>query len=241
MKGIEIAKKLNISTSALRHYEAWEIVPKVERAENGYRIYTKEHEAYFQCIRALNTGFGMDLVKRVMPKIISGDIHDALWLINKAQVDLHTEKEIVHKTLAILDSKDLTDIPDMKYYSKKSFTIGEVAKEANVSASAIRHWEKEGLIEPSRHKESGFRIFSLSDIRRVFIIRTIQRAVFSLDIVREVLEDIDKNDILRTKEMALQSLQYIDHLLVEQIRGIASLQKLLDVVGEKEEKKPGVS
>ena len=66
MKGIQIAKKLNISTSALRHYESWGLIPKIER-KNGYRIYTKEHEAYFQCIRALNAGFGMDLVKRVMP------------------------------------------------------------------------------------------------------------------------------------------------------------------------------
>ncbi|MFD2831128.1 MerR family DNA-binding transcriptional regulator [Corticicoccus populi] len=93
MRGIEIAKKLNISTSALKHYESWGLVPKVEREKNGYRIYTSEHEAYFQCIRALNAGFGMDLVKKVIPLIINGKIHDALWLINKAQVDLYTEKK----------------------------------------------------------------------------------------------------------------------------------------------------
>lgn len=233
MRGIEIAKKLNVSTSALRHYESWGLVPKVERAKNGYRIYTVEHEAYFQCIRALNAGFGMDLVKKVMPLIINGKIHDALWLINKAQVDLYTEKETVQKTVEILDSKDLTELIDVtKYRDKKYFTIGEVAKEANVSASSIRHWEKEGLIEPERHKESGFRIYCPSDIRRVFIIRTIQRVVYSLDIVREVLLEIDKSNIDQAKEMALQSLQYIDNALVDQVRGIASLQNLLDVASK---------
>ena len=237
MKGIEIAKKLNISTSALRHYESWGLVPKVERAKNGYRIYTKEHEAYFQCIRALNAGFGMDLVKKVMPLIINRKIYDALWLINKAQVDLYTEKETVQKTVKILDSKELTEFYDRgKFRDKDYFTIGEVANEANVSASSIRHWEKEGLIKPERHKESGFRIYSPYDIRRVFIIRTVQRVVYSLDIVREVLSDIDKNNIVRTKEMALQSLQYIDYALVEQIRGIASLQNLLEAVSKKEER-----
>jgi DNA-binding transcriptional MerR regulator len=236
MKGIEIARKLNISTSALRHYESWGLIPKVERAENGYRIYTKEHEAYFQCIRALNAGFGMDLVKKIMPLIINRKIHDALWLINKAQVDLYTEKETVQKTVEILDSKEFNELTDIKKYrGKDCFSIGEVAKEANVSPSSIRHWEKEGLIEPERHNESGFRIYSSSDIRRVFIIRTVQRVVYSLDIVREVLSDIDKNNIVRTKEMALQSLQYIDQALVEQIRGIASLQNLLEVVSKKDE------
>ncbi|GAA0134540.1 hypothetical protein YSY43_13800 [Paenibacillus sp. YSY-4.3] len=163
MKGIEIAKKLQISTSALRHYEAWGLIPKVERSENGYRNYTKEHEAYFQCIRAMNTGFGMDMIRKVMPRIRNGEILDALWLINEAQVNLHAEKEAAQRTVDMLDLKELIDLP--KYTSKNTFTIGEVAKEANVSASAIRHWEKEGLIRPERDKESGFRIVLLIFVR----------------------------------------------------------------------------
>jgi DNA-binding transcriptional MerR regulator len=232
MKGIEIAKKLNISTSALRHYESWGLVPIVERAENGYRIYTKEHEAYFQCIRALNSGFGMDLVREVMPLIMNGKQLDALWIINKAQVELHAEKETVKRTVEMLDLKDLTDIP--KYQNKNSFTIGDVAKEANVSTSSIRHWEKEGLIKPNRHKESGFRIYGPSDIRRVLIIRTVQRVAYSLDIVREVLSDLDKNNLEQAKEIALKSLQYINYALVEQVRGIAYLHNLLELVSTKE-------
>jgi DNA-binding transcriptional MerR regulator len=113
MRSIDIARKLNISTSALRHYESWGLVPKVERGKNGYRIYTSEHEVYFECIRALNAGFGMDLVKKVMPLIIKGRIHDALWIINKAQVNLYTEKKTVEKTLEMLDSKDLEELNEV--------------------------------------------------------------------------------------------------------------------------------
>ena len=36
---------------------------------NGYRLYTEEHVAYFECIRAMNEGFGMDLVRKIMPLI----------------------------------------------------------------------------------------------------------------------------------------------------------------------------
>lgn len=232
MKGIEIAKKLNISTSALRHYEAWGLVPFVERAANGYRIYTKEHEAYFQCIRAMYAGFGMDLIREVMPRIIRGEKLDALWLINKAQVNLHAEKETVQRTVEMLDLKELNDLT--KYHHNNSFTIGEVAEEANVSASAIRHWEKEGLIKPERQQKSGYRIYGPSDIRKVLIIRTVQRVVYSLDTVREVLSELDKHNVAQAKEIALKSLQYIDYALVEQVRGIAYLQNLLDMVSDKE-------
>ena len=119
-----------------------------------------------------------------------------------------------------------------KQRDKDYFTIGEVAKEANVSASSIRHWEKEGLISPNVTKRVDFVYIAHLILRRIFIIRTVQRVAYSLDIVREVLSDIDKNNIVRTKEMALQSLQYIDNVLVEQIRGIASLQNLLDFVSK---------
>lgn len=234
MKGIEIARKLKISTSALRHYEAWGLIPKVERSANGYRNYTKEHEAYFQCIRAMNAGFGMNLIRKVMPLIRKGEILDALWLINRAQVNLHTEKEAAQRTIDMLDLKELTDLP--KYRNKKTFTIGEVAKEANVAASAIRHWEKEGLIRPERDKESGFRIYSPSDIRKVLIIRTVQRVAYSLDIVREVLSGTDKNNIAQVKKIARESIQYIDKALIDQVRGIASLNNLLEVISNKEDR-----
>ncbi|CAH1201771.1 MULTISPECIES: MerR family DNA-binding transcriptional regulator [unclassified Paenibacillus] len=234
MKGIEIARKLKISTSALRHYEAWGLIPKVERAANGYRNYTKEHEAYFECIRAMYAGFGMNLVREVMPLIINGDILNALWLINKAQVNLHAEREVAQRTVDMLDLKEMTDLP--KYSYKDSFTIGELAKEANVSTSAIRHWEKEGLIRPERDKDSGFRIYSPSDIRKVFIIRTVQRVAYSLDIVREVLSGIDNNSIAQIKQIAHESLQYIDKALLEQVHGIGSLNNLLNVISNKEEK-----
>ncbi|WP_206537414.1 MerR family transcriptional regulator [Listeria cornellensis] len=170
----------------------------------------------------------MDFVKEIMPLVIHGEITQALWKINEAQVKLHSEKQIVQHTIDILDPTVLLDMP--KYKERKYFSIGEVAKEAAVSTSAIRHWEKEGLLRPSRNKESKFREFSVHDIRKIFIIRTVQRAVFSLGIVKEVLEGFDNNDISHTREIAVSILQHIDGILLEQIKGIASFNNLLNIV-----------
>lgn len=46
LRPIDIARKLNISTSTLRHYESWGMLPPVQRSASGYRIYTEEHAAY---------------------------------------------------------------------------------------------------------------------------------------------------------------------------------------------------
>src|SRR5690625_699210 len=110
MKPIEIARKLNVSTSALRHYESWGIVPEAERAPNGYRKYTEEHLAYFECIRKMNTGFGMGLIRKIMPLIRAGEITEALWLVNDVQVDLHQEKRRVEQVLHALEREELEKV-----------------------------------------------------------------------------------------------------------------------------------
>jgi DNA-binding transcriptional MerR regulator len=52
IRPLNIARKLHISTSAIRNYEAQGIVPPTKRSSNGYRIYTEEHIAYFESIQA---------------------------------------------------------------------------------------------------------------------------------------------------------------------------------------------
>ncbi len=230
MRGIDIARKLKISTSALRHYEAWGIIPPVARQANGYRMYTNVHEAYFTCIREMLPGFGIDIIKAVLPMVMTGDIISAAWVLNQKQVALHQEKERIEYTLKILEPNVLSSIP--KYQNKTYFSIGEVAKEAGVSTSAIRHWEKEGLLNPKRNLDSHFRQFNINDIRKIYIIRAVQRTVFSLDIVRNVLKEVENNNLTQTREIAASTLEQLNHLLLHQFKGVAAFNHLLTILSD---------
>ncbi|MBW7460074.1 MerR family DNA-binding transcriptional regulator, partial [Paenibacillus sepulcri] len=70
----EIARELHISTSALRHYESWGVVPIPERAANGYRLYTVVHLAYFRCLRTMFAGFGVAVTCDVLRHIQKSDM-----------------------------------------------------------------------------------------------------------------------------------------------------------------------
>lgn len=225
IKPIDIARKLNISTSALRHYESWGIVPEADRATNGYRIYTEEHVAYFECIRAMNAGFGMELVRKVMPLIQKNNVTDALWLVNDIQVNLHQERRKVEQALHALEREELEQFPARS--KQEWYTIGEAAAEIDVANSTLRHWEKEGLVEPQRDMGSGYRKYSNADVRKLFVIRTLRIAVYSLDIVREVLEEVDQNNFTHAIKIAKDSLMRMDLLIKEQLRGMYYLHKLI--------------
>lgn len=228
IKPIDIARKLNISTSALRHYESWGIIPTVKRAPNGYRLYTPEHVAYFECIRAMNTGFGMNLIRKIMPLIQEGNFIDVLWHVNEVQVNIYREKNRVEQALQVLEHEEFNRFSGR--HKKEWYTIGEAAKEVGVANSAIRHWEKEGLIEPQRDLENGYRKYSHTDVHKLLIIRTLRSAVYSLDIVREVLEEVDQNNLAHAIKIARDSLIHLDNLISEQLRGLYYLYKLFEEV-----------
>ncbi|MBA2876226.1 MerR family transcriptional regulator [Thermaerobacillus caldiproteolyticus] len=235
IRPIDIARKLNISTSALRHYESWGIVPPPERKPNGYRIYTEVHVAYFECIRAMYPGFGMDLIRKIMPLVQQNKITEALWLVNEVQANLYRERRRAEQALKALEMDD----PNRLFLTRKKkdwFTIGEVAKEIDVPSTTLRHWEKEGLIMPERDKENGYRKYSPADVRKLLIIRTLRSAVYSLDTIREIINEFDSNNIAHARKIAKDSLSYMDYLIMEQLRGAYYLYKLCNKVNSKETK-----
>ena len=111
-------------------------------------------------------------------------------------------------------------------------TIGEVAKETGVAPSAIRHWERSALIEVARNDENGYRRFSPTQIRQILIIGTLRKAVWSLDIIKRVIKELDHNNLEQARRIARDSLQYLNNLNRSRMRGIRFLYRLIELADE---------
>ncbi|MFF2484528.1 TioE family transcriptional regulator [Paenibacillus sp. NPDC058071] len=228
-KPIEIAKKLHISTSALRHYESWGVVPAPERAYNGYRLYTSVHLAYFRCLRAMFPGFGIAFACKVLVHIQHGRIDDAFWLVNKEQADLQHEKTVASETLKLLQDPELPVVPNKRL--KPRMSIGEAAKLTDVLPSAIRHWEKEGLLAPERDPDNGYRFFTPMHIRQILLIRTLRRTVYYLDNMKEIVQAAQHYQLEKAKKLAEDALVTINVRNRNQLSGIHQLVELCKEVG----------
>ncbi|MGG0720535.1 MerR family transcriptional regulator [Robertmurraya massiliosenegalensis] len=157
---------------------------------------------------------------------------EALWEVNRVQADLFQRKEYATKALDILKPENMQRFLDKR--NEKWYTIGEVEKEIEVPASTLRHWEKEGLITPSRDPESGYRVYDREDIRRLLIIRTVQSSLYFLDSVREVLEKINQHSVFEIRRITMDSLAYMDYQIEQQLRGAHYLYKLIELLKKKE-------
>jgi MerR family copper efflux transcriptional regulator len=65
--------------------------------------------------------------------------------------------------------------------------IGEVAERGGVNLQTIRYYEREGLLPEPPRRESGYRMFPESTVRRVRFIKRAQELGFTLAEIRELL------------------------------------------------------
>lgn len=228
-KPSEIAQALKISTSALRHYESWGIVPAPERAENGYRIYTDEHFAYFACIRAMYSGYGLDTVKHAMKLMMRNRMDEAMWLMNERQAELHQDKRIAERTIELLQDHALEEAS--RKGGNTAMTISEVSKLTGVPASAIRHWEKEGLLELPRNNDNGYRYMTGMHVRQISIIRTMRLVHHPLEVIRLVMRELNHHQIDNARRIAREASEQLDRKLRNQIKGAHYFYRLCLATG----------
>jgi DNA-binding transcriptional MerR regulator len=84
-------------------------------------------------------------------------------------------------------------------------TIHKAAEKAGLSAKAIRFYEKAGLLASTTRSESGYRLFSPSDVRRLKLIRRAKILGLNLPAIRE-LADLAFQESCGSFEDRLQTL-----------------------------------
>ncbi|KAA1186475.1 MerR family DNA-binding transcriptional regulator [Paenibacillus sp. B2(2019)] len=218
-----IAKKLNVSTTTLRRYEDQALVPEVPRTPSNRRCYTDIHVQAFITIRALLQGYEIPVVYDVMRKIKARQIEDALWSINQEQHNTQTEKHRLEDVLRMFRNADLSKYNDLEVTN--AMTIGEVAQMAGVKPSAIRHWEQEGLITSNRNKDNGYRVYTVTELRKIILISSLRKTVYYIENMKQLLNEIETQNYKKVEMSFELALQKLNSQLMKQFLGIAELMK----------------
>lgn len=69
--------------------------------------------------------------------------------------------------------------------------VAQIARRARVSPDTVRHYAREGLLNPRRNPTSGYREFSESDLVRLRFIIASRQLDFSIDEIRRIFECAD--------------------------------------------------
>lgn len=114
-----------------------------------------------------------------------------------------------------------------------TFTIGELAREFDVSLRTLRFYEDKGLLSPRREGQN--RIYSRRDRARLKLVLMGKRVGFSLDDIREMLDLYELRDDQKTQlRVSLQKFREQTVMLQKQKQdieqAIAELTRTCDIV-----------
>ncbi len=91
-------------------------------------------------------------------------------------------------------------------------TIGRLARTAGVSTSAVRYYERAGLISPAGRTAGNYRYYEPDALERLRFIRAAQRAGFALD---------DVATLLALRDGSLAPCAEVEALIEHRLKGIA--------------------
>lgn len=83
----------------------------------------------------------------------------------------------------------------MTAQANETLTIGQVAKQVGLRTSALRYYEKEGLLTPVARSQAGYRLYSAESVQRVLLIQQAQRLGFALADIRSMLDSAESGNL----------------------------------------------
>lgn len=108
------------------------------------------------------------------------------------------------------------------------FSIGELARQANVGVETVRFYERKGLLEVACRKPSGYRQFDEQTVLTLQFIRNAKEAGFSLKEIKNLLEL--KSSTTATEAEVRQQVQKKVGDIERQILDLQRKQHLLQML-----------
>jgi len=105
----------------------------------------------------------------------------------------------------------------------RRWRVGELAEATGVTVRALHHYDDLGLLVPSERSARGYRLYSQSDVERLYRIVALRRLGFGLDEIASLLSEGG----LDLKETVRRQLERVEQQLREDLRLRRSLRRML--------------
>lgn len=195
-KTSQIAEKCGIHANTVRLYEELGFIPQMPRAGNGYRQYSELHLEHVHLVRAAfkSTWLGGVIRHKALTvlRLAASGSHEAAMHVAQEHL-LLVGKELEKAEIAARLLEEWAAVNDdcagstPRYWKTK-----EVAERLDISLDMLRSWERNGLITVPRDRHNGYRLYGDREIRRLYIIRALRKARYSLMSIHSMFQHYDR-------------------------------------------------
>jgi DNA-binding transcriptional MerR regulator len=184
---MQLGRLVGYSTQQVRDLERLGVIPAAERGVNGYRRYRMPHATALRAYRAMAAALGPVPARRLMLVLIGGSVEGAAERIDDLHAELAHERSRVREALRGLDVA-VAEAGDV-FADDDAMTIGELAQALGVRSSALRHWEREGLVHPLRGTAST-RSYGSVAITEARVVAALRSGGYGIPAISRILDEV---------------------------------------------------
>ncbi|MER6028755.1 MerR family DNA-binding transcriptional regulator [Streptomyces sp. NPDC001851] len=192
LRPTDLAREHGISTQAVRNYERHGFIPPAERTASGYRIYTEVHAAALRAYLSLVPAYGYAAAGQIMNAVHRDQRDEALTIIDRGHAQLLRDRDTLEAVRTAVNhlTAESAATPDPAPGRATTRTVGELARQLDVTPATLRNWESAGILRPARDPASGYRVFDTDDIRDAELAHLLRRGGHLLDHIATVVQQI---------------------------------------------------
>ena len=109
---------------------------------------------------------------------------------------------------------------------KDYYKIGEISEMYDMSRDSLMYYEKLGIIEPTR-EDNGYRLYSVSDIWRLNLIKELKSLGFSFKMIKEYLEN---RDLKSTNKLLEDGITLLDDQILKLLKQKENMRKRMESI-----------
>ena len=109
---------------------------------------------------------------------------------------------------------------------KDYYKIGEISEMYDMSRDSLMYYEKLGIIEPTRD-DNGYRLYSVSDIWRLNLIKELKSLGFSFKMIKEYLSNRDLNS---TNRLLNEGITLLGDQILKLLKQKENMRKRMEAI-----------
>jgi DNA-binding transcriptional MerR regulator len=231
LRPVDLGRAVGLSASSVRNYEQAGFIPPADRSPTGYRRYTAAHLEAIQVARHLVKGYGWQKALEVMRAVHAGDKPTALAIVDACHADHHRQRAQLEEVLRTIERTSLTAEHRSPITRRTPIRIGGAATLVGARPSAVRFWEQQGLLAPTRDS-TGSRYYNHEQLQRLQVIKLLRDAGYRFDTIRSVLDDLATSQPTQVQAALERRRRSIEHASQRTMRATSTLHTYLGTYQE---------
>ena len=238
LRPVDLARLAGLGVTQIRTYERLGFLPPAERGVNGYRRYSSAHVEALRVARIVIAGYGWQHALDVMRAVHLGDNAAVFVLVNGRHAALDGQHTRLNAALETTQAMLRRPPEATKSRGRPSMRIKEAARTVGARTSAVRFWERQGLLQPEREPSTGYRLYDAQQLGRLNVIALLRDVGYQFDAIREVLEELAGGRPDKTRQALEERLEILNRTTWQCINATSAIRDYMETLSQAPQQEP---